>query len=372
MKSGIQLARPGHKASVDSPRSALTQGRSGGALGPAGEAGRCRAGDLGSERAPPSSEESWFRHDFSRVRTQTGTHGRLPSHDFSQPQTSLTEIVRRTPRDAVLRDELMRTLGSGEALTPPTRDRVHLLTGEAPTDIRIHRDERSQRNVDMLDSAALTIGSDILLGSRAASRPTPDDWLLAHEIGHAIQQHPDAGRHSRSPSTGNDLELEADAFANAFSTSEGRMALTRSERSIAEKVIWKYLQDLPGDLLLIIDVDDGDFVGGCVKQYVPHAGVKLIKKAPHAQLFNLHVGFLTNAAGESCVFFYESVTRICEMKCFPSREELRRRWSEVVEWIKEQLVRLLKALLIAVFVVALVALAWMIAQAIAAALLVLA
>lgn len=137
---------------------------------------------------------------------------------------------------------------------------------------------------------------------------------------------------------------------------------------LSRKVIAKYLHDLPDDLLLILDVDDGDFVGGCVRAIVPHVGVKLIKKRPHAQLFNLHVGFITNAAGEFCIFFYESVTRICEMKCFPSKQALRDAWNEIVEWVKKMLKKVFKALGILLLIALAVILAYLIATAIVVAL----
>jgi hypothetical protein len=138
---------------------------------------------------------------------------------------------------------------------------------------------------------------------------------------------------------------------------------------LAEAVIARYTQDLPGNLLLVIDVDDGDFVGGCVRAIVPHAGVKVILKGvPRGagnQLVNLHVGIVTNAAGETCFFFYESVTGVCEMLCFPTWEELKKNLGKLRDWLKEKIEQVLRVLL-PLAVAAIVA--YIIADAIVAAL----
>jgi hypothetical protein len=227
-----------------------------------------------------------------------------------------------------------------------------------------------------MNAEAFTVGHDIVLGSAATASPERRRWLLAHEVAHASQQDPLRAGAGRPGGGLSDVELEADRFAAAAQRSDtgiGAEPVVLSPASIglARKVIWKFIQDLPYDLLLILDVDDGDFVGGCVRAIAPHVGVKLIKKVPHTQLFNLHVGFLTNPAGEFCIFFYESVTGLCEMKCFPSKQALRDAWDEVVEWLKDMLKKLLELLAIAALLVALAILAYLIAQAIAAALLVL-
>ena len=138
---------------------------------------------------------------------------------------------------------------------------------------------------------------------------------------------------------------------------------------LAERVIARYTRDLPGNMLLVIDVDDGDFVGGCVRAIVPHVGMKLILKGvPRGagnQLFNIHAGITTNAAGEACFFFYESVSGLCEMNCFPTLDELKKRLGELRDWLKEKIEQLLKALLPAA---AAALLAYLIADAIIAAL----
>jgi hypothetical protein len=233
--------------------------------------------------------------------------------------------------------------------------------------IRVHDDRNSRLTASLVGSEAFAVGNHVILGDPGNAQ-TPRDWLLAHEVAHTIQQHPNAiGTRSLNP------ESEANQFADRAVSRSTRQPLAAPQLNptsigLAQKVIWKYTQDLPGDLLLIIDVDDGDFVGGCVKAIAPHLGVKLIKKLPHTQLFNLHVGFLTNAAGQFCIFFYESVTGICEIKCFPSKKQLREAWEELKEWLKELLWRVLEALAIAALIVAGAVLVYLIVEAILAAL----
>jgi len=308
-----------------------------------------------------------FAHELTHVVQQAHQVHALP----------LTKIVNEPARRAALQSELLRGLPPGEPLDPGIRDRAQDLTRKPLTGVRVHRDERTRRSVDLVDSEALTIGNNVLLGTAAETERGPKEWLLAHEIAHAYQQQrPRASEGSASPRADDSaLEMQADAFADALvghrDHLDGALSLSRADRSIAQKVIWKYMQDLPGNLLLIIDVDDGDFVGGCVKQIVPHAGVKLIMKFPNTQLFNAHVGFLTNVKGEYCVFFYESVTGVCELLCFPTKEELERAMERIREWLADLLKKVLIALVIAALIAAAAILAYMIAQAIVAALLVL-
>jgi hypothetical protein len=191
---------------------------------------------------------------------------------------------------------------------------------------------------------------------------------LAHETAHTIQQHPGLGSGASI-----DSENEADRFADQAASSAAREAepipiANALPIGLARKVIWKWTQDLPGGLLLIVDVDDGDFVGGCLRAIVPHVGIKLVNKVPHFQIFNLHVGFVTNAKGEACIFFYESVSNICEMLCFESEEERDKSWEKIKEWLKDLIKKVLIALAIAALLVGLFLLAELIVDAILAAL----
>jgi hypothetical protein len=348
---------------------------------------------------------SRFGHDFSRIKVFTAFPSAVPvtpaddrlvwvSHPISawcpgsECKKSFTSYQRVVPlrfpfdvrenRRASALEEVIAKLEPGEPLSTSDREPLQSLSPVPLDRVRVHNNRESRMTADLLHSEAFTIGNHVVLGNTAATTQARRMWLLAHEVAHTVQQYPrTAATKIADHSVSHQPEQEADQFADAaMARLSGEPSVYPSLHPVpvglARKVIWKHIQELPNDLLLILDVDDGDFVGGCVRAIVPHAGVKLIKKSPHAELFNLHVGFLTNAAGEYCIFFYESVTSICEMKCFPSKEALREAWDEVVKWIEEMLKKVIKALAIAALIVAIGIFAYLIAQAIAAALLILA
>jgi len=112
------------------------------------------------------------------------------------------------------------------------------------------------------------------------------------------------------------------------------------QKMIQRAVVWKNITDVPPDLLLILDVDDGDFVGGCVKQIVPHGGIKLIQKGV-GEVFNIHFGVFTNPLGQACSFFYESVSGTCLTECYDNMDEAVKK---ALEWIKQKINEFLDAL----------------------------
>ena len=336
------------------------------------------------------STRSELGHEFSQIKTgDAGTPispidrsggGRPPGSKVEGHAASyrreiplLLPLDIREGRRTTALDYIVSNLGPGRPLPSSMKASAPGLATHRLGTIRLHDDPRSQATADLLHSQAFTVGNHIVLGSSVPKGDAGRDWLLAHELAHSVQQTTPAT--AGQPQT-DLLEAEADRFAD-FGTSPTKDAsrahptLTPASIGLARKVIWRHIQDLPYDLLLILDVDDGDFVGGCVKAIVPHVGVKLIKKYPHAQLFNLHVGFLTNAKGEFCIFFYESVSGICELLCFPSKQKLRENWDKVKEWLREMIKKLLMALGVLALIAAALILAYLIAQAIAAALLVL-
>src|SRR5205085_1746763 len=92
---------------------------------------------------------------------------------------------------------------------------------------------------------------------------------------------------------------------------------------------------------------------------------KGVPRAAGNQLFNIHAGVMTNAAGETCFFFYESVSGLCDTFCAPTLEELKQKLVELRDWLKEKIEQVLSALL-PVAVAAIIA--YIIADAIVAAL----
>jgi hypothetical protein len=307
---------------------------------------------------------SFDGHDFGKIAV-TPRHDLRGRREYPLP---LPVDVREGTLTPDLRS-IVGALGPGKPLHTPKDGLLARKAGLALDEVRVHDDHQSHMTAALLNSEAFTVGNDVILGDWARSG-MPRPWLLAHEVSHAVQQHP---RTIGTP--GVDPEREADQFADIVTGKSGNCAPAipgRAPVGLARKVIWKQMHDLPDDLLLILDLDDGDFVGGCVKAIVPHAGVKLIQKTPHLQLFNLHVGFVTNPLGEACIFFYESVTGVCEQKCFPNSEDLKKAWEEIKQWIEEMLKRVFQALAIMALIIAAVILAALIAEIIVAALLVLA
>jgi hypothetical protein len=315
--------------------------------------------------------EPRFGHDFSQV---TAGESAKPEQVFTTYHREIPLPVPldvREGRTTPHLQQIVSGLGPDKPLPSTMQDLLRNSSrspkGDSLDLIRIHDDYQSHTTAALFNSEAFTVGNHIVLGDPRHA-PTPHTWLVAHEVAHTLQQYSQI----IGPTQG-DHEHEANQFADYAVASETKRPLappnlTPASIGLARRVIWKHIQELPGDLLLIIDVDDGDFVGGCVRAIVPHAGVKLIQRHPHMQLFNLHVGFVTNAAGEYCIFFYESVTGICEMKCFPSKEALEEAWDELADWLAEMLKKVFEALAILALIIAAVVLAYLIAQAIIAAL----
>ncbi len=267
----------------------------------------------------------------------------------------------------------MMGTGPGQPLDAPGRGNLERLS-PAPLDrVRIHDDPDSRVAAALLGSQAYALGEHIVLGDPAFSDVSPT-WLLAHEVAHTIQQRPDGPlRGACNP------EFEANRFADAYTalTPHPQLAteipiLTGQAKGLAPRVIARQTLDLPGNLLLVIDIDDGDFVGGCVRAIVPHIGVKLIMKGvPKGlgnQIFNLHIGYVTNPAGQSCIFFYESVSGICELKCYESEEEREQDEEGIREWLENLVRRVLEIILVALLAYLLALLLVEIVEAIIAAL----
>lgn len=342
------------------PAAALLLASRGRAISPSPVAARALASAIGNRQFAAMAADVQASRTLARA-----------VRDRREIPVPVADWLKQPAYRSGLEGELEKGLGPGEPLDPEQRARAERVTDASVPNVRVHADEKSRQTVDLMNSAGMALGDHVMLGS-AAVAPGLRDWILGHEIAHSIQQ--SLGSPNSPGGREDSSEREADTFADVFAAVKSpdlqtTVELSGAEQSLAQKVIWKYTKDLPGDLLLIVDVDDGDFVGGCVKQIVPHAGVKLIQKSPHTQIFNVHIGFLTNSKGEFCIFFYESVSGICDMKCFPSKEELKEAWDEVLEWLKDMIEKVLEALAILALIVAAAVLAALIAEALAAAVL---
>ncbi len=322
--------------------------------------------------APRGLMEPRFGHDFSVTSVFSARSVARAPELMTQEIPLPSPIV---PQDGQLTPELRQVvsgLDPGQPLSSSAKSVMQGLSKVPLESVRVHDSRESHVTASALGSEAFAVGNHIVLGHPQTSEK-PRDWLLAHEVAHTIQQHSQTlGAESR------DSEKEADQFADratthqALSKVESSPSLSAAPIGLANRVIARTTHDLPGNLLLVLDVDDGDFVGGCVRAVVPHIGAKLIMKGvPRTagnQIFNIHVGVMTNARGESCIFFYESVSGLCETLCFPTKEEQERSWERIKEWLRDLIEKVLRALAIALLVAIAAILAWLIAEAIAAAL----
>jgi hypothetical protein len=82
-------------------------------------------------------------------------------------------------------EELVRSPGSGAPLAPEIAGLLGRSFGIDPSPIRVHSDTRSAAAAKALEARAFTVGTHIFLG--AGERPN-DLLLLAHEVGHVVQQ----------------------------------------------------------------------------------------------------------------------------------------------------------------------------------------
>jgi hypothetical protein len=151
-------------------------------------------------------------------------------------------------------------LGPGQRLASLAADVMQPLSHVPLDDIRVHDDPVGQLSAAALGAQAFTFGQHIALGD-PLTREMPRQWLLAHEVAHTIQQHPMNRRQSAG-----DPEANAERFASLLrSAPHGVPDLGPQPEGLARAVVARQTVDLPGNLLLVIDIDDGDFVGGCVK-----------------------------------------------------------------------------------------------------------
>jgi hypothetical protein len=369
----------------------------GGTTGLTGECAECRRKRLlGARQSTPIVQDA--QHSSDNTTPQSSRLGpeayeMRHGHRFADISVFPAPSVARTPAPvkqeiplrspAVAQDgqvttelrQVISALGPGHPLSASQRHVMQSLS-EVPLDgVRVHDSRESHVTASALGSEAFAVGNNVVLGDPRISEK-PRNWLLAHEVAHTIQQN------TRTPRVGySDSEKEADQFANQVTApqplnrSEPSPSFTAAPIGLANRVIARMTRDVPPNFLLVIDVDDGDFVGGCVRQYVPHVGAKLIMKGvPRTrgnQIFNLHVGVMTNAKGQYCVFFYESVSGMCDTLCFPTKEELKRAWERIKAWLQNLVETVILVLAIAALAVIVVILAAEIAILIAEALLVL-
>jgi hypothetical protein len=122
---------------------------------------------------------------------------------------------------------------ASEPLDASTRVAVESSTGADLSAVRVHADEGAALSAEQLDARAFTLGRDIVFGAGEYAPTTrAGRELIAHEIGHVLQQHsePDA-RHDGAAGT----EADADAFAQQVVAGRAASVTTVAPRGVALK-----------------------------------------------------------------------------------------------------------------------------------------
>jgi Domain of unknown function (DUF4157) len=90
---------------------------------------------------------------------------------------------------ATTRASVERATGSGQPLEPSVRHRLEDGSGEDLAAVRVHTGPEAARSADELGALAYSVGDDVVFGD-AQYRPLSSDGLhlLAHEVGHILQQ----------------------------------------------------------------------------------------------------------------------------------------------------------------------------------------
>lgn len=86
-------------------------------------------------------------------------------------------------------NELVQSLGSGQALDPETRTFFEERFGADFSHIRVHTDEKAVESARAIEAEAYTAGADIVFGAARYNPTTPEGKrLLSHELAHVLQQ----------------------------------------------------------------------------------------------------------------------------------------------------------------------------------------
>jgi hypothetical protein len=124
-------------------------------------------------------------------------------------------------------DQHLATAGgsSGTGLPGELRGRLEGSLGVPLDGVRVHTGDASASAASSIHARAYAVGQDIHFGAHQYAPGTPSgDYLIAHEVAHTVQQRGGAGSIAMDSldvsSPGDAHEIEADAFADAFSRGE--------------------------------------------------------------------------------------------------------------------------------------------------------
>ena len=108
----------------------------------------------------------------------------------------------------------------GEALDPSTRSAMEARFGHDFSKVRVHTDGKAAESAKEVDAAAYTVGRNIVFDAGQYSpHQSSGQQLLAHELGHVLQQSDEKDSPLRASITvgsqSSPLEAEADQMAAA-------------------------------------------------------------------------------------------------------------------------------------------------------------
>lgn len=202
--------------------------------------------------------------------------------------------------------------------------------------VRVHHDGEAAKSARGLNAQAFTLGNNIVFGKgRYAPGTEAGKRLLAHELTHVVQQH-------------------GDGEAKRIQTFRAPIPRFLGLPDI-------YIEPIPHTHPLV----------PCVPYPVTHIGVVARQKGPLSTgkgkiVFDLHTGFYRDPATKRfCFVLFEShATKLCVILCFPSWDDIKRAWKKIRDAVADAL----KYIFAAIGIVVAVWVIYLIADAIATAL----
>lgn len=144
----------------------------------------------------------------------------------------------------------IRSASGGRPLPDHLRAATEQRTGADLSRVRVHTGRRADELSRSLDAAAFTVGTDIFVSNDSYRPGTAEgDHLLAHEVGHAVQQHGGANRSIRRLPRFGRKKDPSKAAANQPDVSgmkgpDGTAAMSKKELETAIKALEKSLVKL--------------------------------------------------------------------------------------------------------------------------------
>lgn len=279
----------------------------------------------------------WKSKDLPKIAPGNGT-------GFKRPQTAImakecTECKNKTIANDMLPDIQSRVKNHisscpGKPLSKNARNFFEEVFKRDFGGVRVHTcNDSIQMNQD-LNSQAFTYQNHIFFNK---DKYNPDSQegkeLLAHELTHVVQN-----------------EGKAEEKIQTF------------------KIPFTEYLELPD--IYIEPIPHTHPLEPCVSQPITHIGVVIRKKGPQSTgkgkiSFDLHIGFYKdNVTGKICFVMFESKTRFCFKICLPNWDDIKAVWEKIRDTIADAL----KALFAAIGIVVAAWILYLIAEAIATAL----